>query len=118
MVLCSDSCRLQSHSHSEDLGCNGMSLSGGLKMKQKHSHYRDCSADRGLSTLLLHSQTSRKIRLRTNFFSSLLDLNALDLRSQGGSIVHADRVSLSGVRALPAADKDTDAKSESDDPQR
>jgi len=41
-------------------------------MKQKHSHYRDCSADRGLSTLLLHSQTSRKIRLRTNFFSSLL----------------------------------------------
>jgi hypothetical protein len=29
-------------------------------MKQKHSHYRDCSADRGLSTLLLHSQTSRK----------------------------------------------------------
>ncbi len=47
-----------------------------------------------------------------------LDLNALDLRSQGGSIVHADRVSLSGVRALPAADKDTDAKSESDDAQR
>jgi len=43
-------------------------------MKQKHSHYRDCSADRGLSTLLLHSQTSRKIRLRTNFFSSLLEL--------------------------------------------
>jgi len=43
-------------------------------MKQKHSHYRDCSADRGLSTLLLHSQTSRKIRLRTNFFSSLLVL--------------------------------------------
>jgi hypothetical protein len=47
-----------------------------------------------------------------------LDLNALDLRSQGGSIVHADRVSLGSVRALPAADKDTDAKSESDEAQR
>jgi hypothetical protein len=47
-----------------------------------------------------------------------LDLNALDLRSQGGSIVHADRVSLSGVRALPSADKDTDGKSEADDAQR
>jgi hypothetical protein len=47
-----------------------------------------------------------------------LDLNALDLRSQGGSIVHVDRISLSGVRALPSADKDTDAKSESDDAQR
>jgi len=47
-----------------------------------------------------------------------LDLNGLDLRSQGGSIVHADRVSLSGVRALPSADKDADAKSEADDAQR
>ena len=60
MVLCPDRCRLQSHSHSEDLGGNGMSLSGGLKMKQKHSQYRACSADHGLSILLLHSQTSRK----------------------------------------------------------
>src|ERR1700748_411990 len=49
MVLCPDRCRLQSRSHSEDLGGNGMSLSGGLKMKQKHSHYRACSADHGLS---------------------------------------------------------------------
>ncbi|MBV8743886.1 MAG: hypothetical protein JO134_02460 [Xanthobacteraceae bacterium] len=47
-----------------------------------------------------------------------VDLNALDLRSQGGSMVHADRVSLSGVRALPSADKDADAKSEPDDAQR
>lgn len=47
-----------------------------------------------------------------------LDLNALDLRSQGGSIVHADRVSLSGVRALPSADKGSDFKSEADDAQR
>jgi hypothetical protein len=47
-----------------------------------------------------------------------LDLNGLDLRSQGGSIVHADRVSLSGVRAVPSADKAADGKSEQDDAQR
>ena len=47
-----------------------------------------------------------------------VDLSALDLRSQNGSIVHADRVSLSGVRAVPSADKDADAKSEPDDAQR
>src|SRR3974390_3492427 len=60
MVLCPDRCRLQSRAHSEDLGCKGMSLSAGLKMKQKHSHYRACSADHLLSILLLNSQTSRK----------------------------------------------------------
>jgi hypothetical protein len=47
-----------------------------------------------------------------------VDINALDLRSQDGSIMHADRVSLSGVRALPSTDKDADAKSEPDDAQR
>jgi hypothetical protein len=37
-----------------------MTLSGGLKMKQKHSRYRACSADHRLSKLLLNSQISRK----------------------------------------------------------
>ncbi len=47
-----------------------------------------------------------------------VDISALDLRSKAGSMVHADRISLSGVRALPAADKQADGKSEADDAQR
>jgi hypothetical protein len=46
-----------------------------------------------------------------------VDIGALDLRSKGGSTVHADRISLSGLRAVPAPDK-ADGKSESDDAQQ
>ncbi len=47
-----------------------------------------------------------------------VDISALDLRSKAGSMVHADRISLSGLRALPAPDKQADGKSEPDDAQR
>jgi hypothetical protein len=47
-----------------------------------------------------------------------VDVTALDLRSKAGSTLHADRISLSGVRALPAVDKEADAKSAAGDAQR
>ena len=41
-------------------------------MKQKHSHYRACSADHRLVDSLVALANIEKMRLRTNFFSSLL----------------------------------------------
>ena len=40
-------------------------------MKQKHSHYRDFSADRGFPPSCC-TRKHKKIRLRTIFFRSLL----------------------------------------------
>jgi hypothetical protein len=47
-----------------------------------------------------------------------LDLNGIDVRTKNGSTVHSDRVSLSGVRALPTGDQDPDGRSAAGNAQR
>jgi hypothetical protein len=72
MVLRPDSRRLQSHSDSQDFGRNGMSPSGGVKMRKNRNEYRACSTAHRLSILLSRSQTLRKSAPQQPFFSSLL----------------------------------------------
>jgi hypothetical protein len=47
-----------------------------------------------------------------------LDLNGIDVRTKNGSGVHADRLSLSGVRALPTGTQDADARPSASNAQR
>src|SRR5205823_11101742 len=51
---------LQPRSHSEDLGCNGMSLSGASNMTQIHKHQGACGAAHYPSAHSLPSHTSSK----------------------------------------------------------
>jgi hypothetical protein len=62
-----DRCRLQSHSHPEAPGRNGMSLSGASNMRQNRNQYRPCSADRDPS-LHCSPRNIAKIALRARFF--------------------------------------------------
>ena len=58
---------LQSRSHSKNSGSNGMSLSGGSKMKEKHSKSRAYGAGHHLFLHLFSSQTSRKSVSKPSF---------------------------------------------------
>jgi hypothetical protein len=47
-----------------------------------------------------------------------IDLNAIDVRTRNGSVVHADRMSVSSMRALPAGNKELDGKPDASDAKR
>ena len=63
-------------------------------MKQKHIYYRACSADHGLSTLLLHSQTSTKCALKQTFSAACLVLLCHKFRHLFRAAQHGQRDSI------------------------
>jgi hypothetical protein len=66
----------------------------------------------------LHDERSGPIDKDQDAVVGAIDFNVIDVRTKSGSTVHTDRMSVSSMRALPAAPKEPDGRPDASDAQR